>query len=67
VTDVWRFPLIVVFVISGLAFGYTFLMAIGAIDYARDTFRYYWGCPSGQVMTEDYSCEPPTFYQETGQ
>ena len=62
-----RLPLLVVFVIGGLALGYFLLTAVGAIDYARYTFRYYWGCPSGQVMTEDYRCEPPTFYQETGQ
>ena len=59
-----RLPLLVVFVIGGLALGYFLLTAVGAIDYARDTFHYYWGCPRGQVMTEDYSCEPPTFYQD---
>ncbi len=63
-TSSWRFLVLVVFVIGGLALGYFLLTAVGAIDYARDTFHYYWGCPRGQVMTEDYSCEPPTFYQD---
>ena len=66
-TDPWRLPITVVFVITALALGFTLLRSVGAIDYVRDTFRYYWGCPSGQVMTENYSCVPPTFYQETGQ
>jgi hypothetical protein len=59
-----RLPLLVVFVIGGLALGYFLLLSIGAIDYARDTFHYYWGCPSGKVMAEDYSCVTPTFDPE---
>ena len=63
-TGPWRFPLMLVFIIIGLALGYAFFTSIGAVDYARDTVRYYWGCPSGTVMDEDYSCVPMTFYPE---
>ena len=63
-TGTLRFPLLVAFVIIGLALGYVFLVGIGAIDFVRNEIRYYWGCPRGQVMAEDMSCAPPNFYQE---
>ena len=49
---------------NGLALGYSLLLSLGVVDYARNTIRYYWGCPSGKVMAEDYSCVQPTFYPE---
>jgi hypothetical protein len=54
----------VIFVITGLALGYAFLTSIGAVGYARDTLRYYWGCPSGEVMTKDMGCVSKTFWNE---
>jgi hypothetical protein len=63
-TGTWRFPLLVAVVITGLALGYSLLLSLGVVDYARNTIRYYWGCPSGKVMAEDYSCVQPTFYPE---
>ena len=63
-TGTWRFPLLVAVVIIGLALGYSLLLSLGVVDYARNTIRYYWGCPSGKVMAEDYSCVQPTFYPE---
>jgi hypothetical protein len=63
-TGTWRFPLLVAVVIIGLALGYSLLLSLGVLDYARNTIHYYWGCPSGKVMAEDYSCVQPTFYPE---
>ena len=63
-TGTWRFPLLVAVVITGLALGYSLLLSLGVVDYARNTIRYYWGCPSSKVMAEDYRCVQPTFYPE---
>ena len=40
-TGTWRFPLLVAVVITGLALGYSLLLSLGVVDYARNTIRYY--------------------------